>query len=97
MIFGLLTRVAALGVISVLAVAIGTVHLHNGLFSQNGGFELPLVLLASALFVMLAGPDPLSLDTLLFRRARRLAIERDAIWSQPPYIAMPEDAALHAV
>jgi putative oxidoreductase len=91
LIVGLLTRVAAFGVISVLAVAIGTVHLNKGLFAQNGGFELPLVLAVGALFIMLAGPDALTADRMLFRRARRLAIERDAIWSQPPYVAMPDD------
>jgi putative oxidoreductase len=90
LVFGLLTRVAALGVISVLAVAILTVHLHNGLLMENGGFEFPLVLLVGALFILITGPDRLSADRFLLRRARRLAIERDAIWSQPPYV--PEDS-----
>ena len=92
LIFGLLTRVASVGVISVLAVAIFTVHLDNGLLAQNGGFELPLLLLVSALFILITGPDRLSADTFLRRRARRLAIQSDEIWSQPPYVGTPEDS-----
>lgn len=91
LLFGLLTRVAAVGVISVLAVAIATVHIDKGLMAQNGGFEFPLILLVSALFIFITGPDRLSADTFLRRRARRLAIERDEIWSQPPYVPAPEE------
>jgi hypothetical protein len=92
LVFGLLTRVAALAVVSLLAVAIGAVHWNHGLFTQNGGFEFPLVLLTGALFFLLAGPDSLSADTLLRRRARDRAIQRDEIWSQPPYVEVPEEA-----
>lgn len=90
LVLGLLTRASAIAVVVNLAVAIGTVHATKGLFAQNGGFEFPLVLLVSALFVFLSGPDTLSADTLLRRRARDRAIQRDEIWSQPPYIEMPE-------
>ena len=62
---GLATPVAAAAIISVMFVAIVSVHLAKGFFNQNGGFELPLVLAASALAVAFAGPGPVSLDRLL--------------------------------
>lgn len=89
LVFGLFTRLAAFGVACVMVVAIAKVHLPHGLLAQNGGFEFPLVLLASALGILIAGPDPLCLDTLLRRRARHRAIARDQIWNQPPYIEHP--------
>jgi putative oxidoreductase len=88
--FGLLTRVAAFGAFCVMAVAITTVHLKNGLFAQNGGFEFPLILAASAVFFLAAGPGPVSLDAYLRRRARVRAIQRDETWSRPPYQPVPE-------
>jgi hypothetical protein len=35
---------------------------------------------------MIVGGGPLSLDTVLRERRRLKAIEKDAIWSQPPYV-----------
>jgi hypothetical protein len=52
-----------------MTVAIATVHLKHGLFAANGGFEYPLVLLASSLWFMAAGAGPWSLDGLI-RAAR---------------------------
>lgn len=92
LIFGLFTRVAAFGAFCVMAVAIATVHLHKGLFAQNGGFEYPLALAAAALFFVAAGPGPVSLDMYLRRRARTRAIQRDETWSRPPYQPVPDDA-----
>ncbi|HKU37716.1 MAG TPA: DoxX family protein [Polyangiales bacterium] len=59
---GLLTRLAALGVATVLVVGIGAVHWSKGLFAATGGFEYPLVLVCVALWFMAAGPGPWSLD-----------------------------------
>lgn len=89
--FGLLTRLAAFGAFCVMAVAISTVHLKNGLFAQDGGFEFPLILAAASIFFLAAGPGPVSLDTYLRRRSRVRAIQRDETWSQPPYRPVPED------
>jgi putative oxidoreductase len=69
LVVGLLTPIAAFGVACTMTVAIATVHLKHGLFAANGGFELPLVLLASALWFMAAGAGPWSLDALI-RAAR---------------------------
>lgn len=66
---GALTRVAALGPILTMVVAIVWVHLGNGLFAQNGGFEYPLVLLLTSLVFAVHGGGPFSLDAYV-KRAR---------------------------
>src|SRR5262245_44850697 len=68
LIVGLLTPIAALGVLAVMVVAIFFVHWRNGLLGLRGGFEYPLVLAAVALFFMLRGAGPVSLDAWLARR-----------------------------
>ena len=89
LILGLLTRLAALGVIGALGIAIVTLHLKHGLLSRDGAFEYPLLLAVVAIYFLLVGPGPFSLGTALRRRARRRAIERDPIWQQPPYSTPP--------
>jgi putative oxidoreductase len=64
---GLLTRLAALGVASTMAVAILTVHLKNGFFAPTG-FEFPLSLLGSAIALIVAGAGAFSLDAVIGRR-----------------------------
>ncbi|HTQ57380.1 MAG TPA: DoxX family protein [Bryobacteraceae bacterium] len=56
LILGILTRYAAAMLVVNMAVAVGKVHLHNGLFANKGGFEFPLTLLAACLALVLAGP-----------------------------------------
>ena len=70
--FGLLTRVAALGALCSMAVAIGYAHLGHGLLAQNGGWEYPLVLGLVALYLVTTGAGPFSLDAL-YRRRRSAA------------------------
>jgi putative oxidoreductase len=78
LLLGLLTRVAALGPLCTMLVAILTVHLGHGLLAKNGGYEYPLVLLlVSALFAA-NGAGPWSLDALLEKRAERRPL---AHWS----------------
>src|SRR6266436_7591508 len=60
--FGLLTPAAAALLLSVMLVAAVTVHMKNGFFVQNGGYEYTLVLGIAALTVAFAGPGSLSLD-----------------------------------
>jgi len=67
--FGLLTRVAALGALCTMAVAIGYAHLGHGLLAKNGGWEYPLVLGLVALYLVTTGAGPFSMDAV-FRRRR---------------------------
>lgn len=61
LIFGLLTRIAAIGIVVIMAVAIARVHFKQGFFLP-GGFEYSLALLAMALSLVLSGAGKLSLD-----------------------------------
>ncbi len=64
---GLLTPVAALGVVATMAVAIVKVHLPNGLRAANNGFEYPLTLLAAGVYFAVVGGGSWSLDGLIAR------------------------------
>ena len=62
LIIGLLARPAALGLTILSLVAIFSVHIHNGLFMANNGYEFALALLAGSLAVLLEGAGKLSAD-----------------------------------
>lgn len=64
LVFGLLTRPAALAVAVFMAVAL-SVHLPNGFFWTAGGFEYPLMWGLMAVVVFLRGGDWFSLDAQL--------------------------------
>jgi putative oxidoreductase len=83
LIFGLLTPVAAFGVLAVMVVAILRVHLEHGLFAADGGFEFPLTLACAALCFMVNGGGPLSLDAVLTGRDRWWTRRRWAL-DRPP-------------
>ena len=68
LIAGLLVRPAALVLAITMLVAIATVHLQNGLFMANNGYEFGLALLAVSLGLVLRGAGSLSLDLLLQTR-----------------------------
>jgi putative oxidoreductase len=59
--FGLLSPLGAVLVISVMTVAILSVHLKNGPWVTENGYEYNLVLIAAA-FITAAGPGTASLD-----------------------------------
>ncbi|WP_116475551.1 DoxX family protein [Zobellella maritima] len=65
---GLLTRAAALSLAATMLVAILAVHLENGLFMSNGGYEFGLALLAASVSLLFSGAGRLGLDELLHRR-----------------------------
>jgi putative oxidoreductase len=48
-----------------MAVAVFTVHLKNGFFSMNGGYEFNLALAGMALTLLITGAGALSLDAAL--------------------------------
>ena len=61
---GFLQPAAAAAIISVMIVAIATVHWGNGLLGPNG-IELPLLYMTAAFTLALTGPGAHSLDGLL--------------------------------
>jgi putative oxidoreductase len=63
--FGLATRVVAALVVGLMAVAVVHVHLGNGFFWTDGGFEYPLFWGIVALAFVLRGGGRYSLDALI--------------------------------
>ena len=62
LIIGLLVRPAALGLAFVSLVAIFSVHISNGLFMANNGYEFALALLGGTVAVLFEGAGKLSVD-----------------------------------
>jgi len=65
LIIGLLTRPAALGLTFLSLVAIFSVHIHNGLFMTNNGYEFALALLGGSIAVLIEGAGKLSADRVI--------------------------------
>src|SRR5436190_5074743 len=65
--FGLLTPLAALGMVVVMLTAVVTVHWPKGFWNSNGGYELDLGFLAAAVGIAATGPGRFSLDRLIGR------------------------------
>lgn len=59
---GLLVRPAAIAMAFLLLMAIFSVHIHNGFFMANNGYEYALALLAGVVAVFFDGAGKLSLD-----------------------------------
>ena len=62
---GLFTPLAAAAIVSVMFVAIVSVHLSKGFFAQSGGYEYPLILAAVAAALAFTGPGALAVDSAL--------------------------------
>ncbi|MEG5263122.1 DoxX family protein [Pseudomonas sp. JDS28PS106] len=62
---GLLARPAAVVLIGLLLVAIFSVHIGNGLFMSNNGFEFALALLGGSIAILIEGAGRLSVDRVI--------------------------------
>jgi putative oxidoreductase len=62
---GLATQLAAASLIAVMTTAVRKVHLHNGVWVSDGGFEYNAVLIAALAMLAETGPGRLSLDAAL--------------------------------
>ncbi|KAA0693200.1 DoxX family protein [Halopseudomonas laoshanensis] len=68
LLLGLLVRPAAAVLALTMLVAIVTVHLANGLFMSNNGYEFALALLAISVSLLISGAGRLSLDRVISLR-----------------------------
>ena len=67
LVIGLLVRPAAVALIGLLVVAIFSVHINNGLFMQNNGYEFALAPLGGAVAVLFEGAGRASVDAAISR------------------------------
>ncbi|MBL1272441.1 MAG: DoxX family protein [Oceanospirillales bacterium] len=68
LVLGLLTRPAALVTAFAMLVAIFAVHIGNGLFMANNGYEFALTLFVVTLALAIQGAGRFSLDRVLLKR-----------------------------
>lgn len=68
LILGLFTRWSAIPLAFTMLVALFAVHLKNGFFAGDGGFEFVLMLLAANVSLFLLGGGAFALDDVLERR-----------------------------
>ncbi|GLR71354.1 DoxX family protein [Agaribacter marinus] len=68
LVVGLLTRPAALISAFTMIVAIFSVHISNGLFMSNNGYEFALVLLAATIALSIQGGGRFSVDNWIGER-----------------------------
>jgi putative oxidoreductase len=61
---GFLTPLGAASVIGSMLIAVHRVHLKNGPWVTNGGYEYNLVIILSLLTLVEEGPGPLSVDAI---------------------------------
>lgn len=59
---GAATPASAAAVVGAMATAVRTVHLENGFFNTNRGYEFNAVLSAAAVAIVADGPGPVSID-----------------------------------
>jgi len=78
LISGLLTRLASLGLMSTMIVAISLVHLKGGFFAPTG-VEFPLSLLGSTLLLAITGAGAWSLDGLIGSRNSKVEAKPETV------------------
>ncbi|HBF48218.1 DoxX family protein [Shewanella frigidimarina] len=62
---GLLTRPAAVLLAFTMIIAIASVHISNGLFMANNGYEFALALLAASVSLALSGSGKVAIDNAI--------------------------------
>ena len=77
---GLLTRLAALVQIPILAGAVFLVHLEQGLLSANQSLEFSALVFVLLLIVFVFGPGEWSADRYVFEREPELQDEAPELW-----------------
>jgi len=65
---GLLTRPVGVILTLTMAVAIFTVHIGNGLFIANNGYEFGLALFAASLSLAFSGAGKFALDNTIYKK-----------------------------
>ena len=71
LVLGLLTRPAALVAAFTMLVAIFSVHISNGLFAADGGYEYALILMVALLALTVQGGGAMSMDKALSEKLGR--------------------------
>ena len=87
LIAGVLTPLAAFGVLCTMLVAVFAVHLPNGLLARDNGFEYPMTLALVAAYFMTFGAGPISVDALV----NRLRSEGEATPVPEPRVAASKE------
>lgn len=72
LVLGLLTRPAALFAAFTMLMAIFSVHIGNGLFAADGGYEYALVLMVALLALVVQGGGYFSIDKTLSEKIGRV-------------------------
>jgi putative oxidoreductase len=75
LVIGALTRLLAIALSAVMLGAWVFVHAGNGIFVENGGYELVMILAVAAAVLAVAGPGRVSLDHLLVGQPARPGAE----------------------
>lgn len=68
LIIGLLIRPTSAVLAFTMLMAIVTVHLDNGLFMSNNGYEFGLALLAATVSLAISGAGKMSIDSMIARK-----------------------------
>ncbi|MCZ4339463.1 DoxX family protein [Shewanella colwelliana] len=71
LVLGVVTRPAAVVAAFTMLVAIFAVHIGNGLFMSNNGYEYALTLLVALVAVTVQGSGSFSLDNLIAKKLNR--------------------------
>jgi len=66
--FGILTRPAALVTAFTMLIAIFSVHINNGLFVANNGYEYALTLLVATAALAIQGAGSFSVDSVIAKK-----------------------------